>query len=70
MEAIPLRLVLTTKAAIDGMHFASNKSIVGVGSTGVIRGKGLRLVNGVSNVIIQNVHITELISQAGFCICI
>ncbi|KAJ5440200.1 pectin lyase F [Penicillium daleae] len=48
------------KAAIDGMHFASNKSIVGVCSTGVIRGKGLRLVNGVSKVIIQNVHITEL----------
>lgn len=42
------------------MNLASNKSIVGVGSTGVIRGKGLRLVNGVSNVIIQNLHITEL----------
>ncbi|KAI5841127.1 polysaccharide lyase family 1 protein [Morchella snyderi] len=38
----------------------SNKSIVGVGSAGVIRGKGLRVANGETNVIIQNVHITEL----------
>ncbi|KAJ5390958.1 uncharacterized protein N7496_002026 [Penicillium cataractarum] len=51
------------KAAIDGINVASNKSIVGVGSAGVIRGKGLRLVNGVSNVIIQNIHITELNPQ-------
>ncbi|KAJ5141057.1 uncharacterized protein N7443_010972 [Penicillium atrosanguineum] len=51
------------KAAIEGIEVASNKSIVGVGSAGVIRGKGLRLVNGVSNVIIQNIHITELNPQ-------
>ncbi|KAF7875174.1 hypothetical protein EAF04_002346 [Stromatinia cepivora] len=37
----------------------SNKSIVGVGSAGVIVGRGLNLKN-VSNVIIQNVHITNL----------
>lgn len=35
-----------------------NKSIVGVGDKGVIRGKGIRLVNDISNVIIQNVHFT------------
>jgi pectate lyase len=40
-----------------------NKSIVGVGSAGVIRGKGLRLLNGVSSVIIQSIHITELNPQ-------
>jgi pectate lyase len=51
------------KAAIEGINVASNKSIVGVGSAGVIRGKGLRLVNSVSNVIIQNIHITELNPQ-------
>jgi pectate lyase len=51
------------KAAIEGIDVASNKSIVGVGSSGVIRGKGLRLRNGVSNVIIQNIHITELNPQ-------
>ncbi|SPO05251.1 probable Probable pectin lyase F-1 [Cephalotrichum gorgonifer] len=38
----------------------SNKSLVGVGSKGILRGKGLRLVGGVSNIIIQNIHITEL----------
>ncbi|KAJ5644443.1 hypothetical protein N7507_010454 [Penicillium longicatenatum] len=51
------------KAAIEGINVASNKSIVGVGSAGVIRGKGLRMENGVSNVIIQNIHITELNPQ-------
>jgi pectate lyase len=40
------------------LKVASNKSIVGVGTKGVIRGKGLRLTGGVSNVIIQNIHIT------------
>lgn len=51
------------KAALDGIAVGSNKSIVGVGSAGVIRGKGLRLANGAKNVIIQNVHITELNPQ-------
>lgn len=41
----------------------SNKSIVGVGSKGVIVGKGLRIRGGNSNVIIQNVHITNLNPQ-------
>lgn len=40
------------------LKVASNKSIVGVGTRGVIRGKGLRLNGGVSNVIIQNIHFT------------
>ncbi|KAJ5591387.1 hypothetical protein N7450_005359 [Penicillium hetheringtonii] len=51
------------KAPIEGIDVASNKSIVGVGSSGVIRGKGLRVRNGASNVIIQNIHITELNPQ-------
>ncbi|KAI9931410.1 hypothetical protein ASPWEDRAFT_103940 [Aspergillus wentii DTO 134E9] len=51
------------KAGIESLEVASHKSIVGVGSKGVIRGKGLRLVNGVSNIIIQNIHITELNPQ-------
>ncbi|KAF4965139.1 hypothetical protein FSARC_7006 [Fusarium sarcochroum] len=41
----------------------SNKSLVGVGTKGVIRGKGLRLRGGVSNIIIQNIHFTELNPQ-------
>jgi pectin lyase len=51
------------KAGLEGLTVASNKSIVGVGSAGVIRGKGLQMKNGVSNVIIQNIHITELNPQ-------
>ncbi|KAL3456586.1 pectin lyase fold/virulence factor [Aspergillus heterothallicus] len=42
------------------LDVGSNKSIVGVGSRGVLRGKGLRVRGGASNVIIQNIHITEL----------
>lgn len=39
---------------------ASNKIIVGLGAKGFIRGSGLRLVNGASNVIIQNIHLTDI----------
>lgn len=51
------------KAAIESITVGSNKSIVGVGSDGVIRGKGLRMTSGATNVIIQNIHITELNPQ-------
>lgn len=45
------------KSAID---LGSDKSIVGVGEAGIIAGKGFRLRGGVSNVIIQNIHFTDL----------
>ncbi|EGZ13490.1 flavodoxin/amb allergen/pectate lyase [Phytophthora sojae] len=45
-------------AAITPMTVTSNKTLGGIGTTGVIMGKGLWL-NG-DNIIIQNVHITEL----------
>ena len=51
------------KAGVAGIRVASNKSLVGVGNKGVIKGKGLRLSNGVSNVIVRNIHITELNPQ-------
>ncbi|KAL1608566.1 hypothetical protein SLS60_003510 [Paraconiothyrium brasiliense] len=51
------------KAGISGLTVGSNKSIIGVGSKGVLRGKGLRIANGAKNVIIQNIHITELNPQ-------
>lgn len=50
-------------AGLAGMEVASDKSIVGVGSEGVLKGKGLRLVNGAENIIIQNIHITNLNPQ-------
>lgn len=51
------------KAAMTALKVGSNKSIVGVGNKGVIKGVGLRLSGGVSNVIIQNIHITQLNPQ-------
>lgn len=46
-------------AGTKPMKVGSNKSLVGVGSEGVISGKGLTL-NGASNVIIQNIHFTNI----------
>lgn len=48
------------KAAVTPIDVAPNKSLIGIGTSGVIRGKGLRIANGSKNVIIQNIHITEL----------
>lgn len=56
----PKVTVTYDKAATLGINVKSNKSIVGIGSKGIIKGKGLRLVSGVKNIIIQNVHITNL----------
>ncbi|KAF3046549.1 hypothetical protein E8E12_010789 [Didymella heteroderae] len=50
-------------AGVSGINVGSNKSIIGMGSKGIIRGKGLRMANGVKNVIIQNIHITDLNPQ-------
>ncbi|KAF2086292.1 polysaccharide lyase family 1 protein [Saccharata proteae CBS 121410] len=62
-SSYPTVSVTYDNAAIEGINVGSNKSLVGVGDAGVLKGKGLRLVNGASNVIIQNIHITELNPQ-------
>ncbi|KAM0323891.1 hypothetical protein ACHAQA_008472 [Verticillium albo-atrum] len=51
------------KAALNPIIVKSNKSIVGQGSKGIIKGKGLRITGGAKNIIIQNVHITGLNPQ-------
>ncbi|KAF4126195.1 pectin lyase [Geosmithia morbida] len=51
------------EAGLNPIEVASDKSIIGVGSSGIIEGKGLRLANGVKNVIIQNIHVTNLNPQ-------
>lgn len=48
------------KAAWNAIKVQSNKSLVGQGSAGVIKGKGVYMANGVKNIIIQNVHFTEI----------
>jgi pectin lyase len=40
-------------AGVLGITVKSNKSLLGSGSSGVIKGKGLRVVSGASNIIIQ-----------------
>lgn len=55
---------LTYDAASDlGITIASDKTLVGEGSNAGIKGKGLRMVSGVSNIIIQNIAITDLNPQ-------
>lgn len=48
------------KAGVLGMTVGSNKSLIGQGSKGVIKGKGIRIVGGAKNIIIQNVRFTEI----------
>jgi pectin lyase len=43
----------SNKAGVLGITVNSNKSIVGQGTAGVIKGRGLRIVSGAKNVIIQ-----------------
>ncbi|KAF7958151.1 hypothetical protein EAE96_003713 [Botrytis aclada] len=47
-------------AGVLGISVASDKTLIGEGSTGIIRGKGLRMVSGASNIIIQNIKIEEI----------
>ncbi|KAK6068131.1 pectin lyase [Seiridium cupressi] len=56
----PKASVSYNNAALLGITVGSNKSLIGSGTAGVIKGKGLRIVSGATNVIIQNIHITEL----------
>nr|XP_036587946.1 Pectin lyase 2 [Colletotrichum truncatum]KAF6799087.1 Pectin lyase 2 [Colletotrichum truncatum] len=51
------------KAAQYPMIVGSNKSIIGQSNKGVIKGKGFRITNKASNIIIQNIHITNLNPQ-------
>jgi pectin lyase len=43
-----------------GMTIGSNKSLIGQGSKGVIKGKGVRIVSNAKNIIIQNVRFTDI----------
>ncbi|KAJ4258028.1 hypothetical protein NW762_008166 [Fusarium torreyae] len=51
------------KAGLNPINVNGDKSIVGIGNKGVIKGKGLKIVTGAKNIIIQNIHITELNPQ-------
>ncbi|KAJ5107330.1 hypothetical protein N7456_004005 [Penicillium angulare] len=47
-------------AGILGITVTSDKTLLGSGSAGIIKGKGLRIVSGASNIIIQNIAITDI----------
>ncbi|KAJ5599410.1 hypothetical protein N7450_000477 [Penicillium hetheringtonii] len=46
-----------------GITVSSDKTLIGEGSAGVIKGKGLRIVSGASNIIIQNIAVTDINPQ-------
>ncbi|THV84306.1 putative pectin lyase precursor [Aureobasidium pullulans] len=48
------------KAPTQPIDVASHKTILGVGNKGVIRGKGLRFRGGASNIIVQNIQVSDL----------
>ncbi|KAI8663248.1 Amb-all domain-containing protein [Fusarium keratoplasticum] len=58
----PAAQVTYDKAGTAGINVASDKTIIGVGNKGIIKGKGLRFAN-VKNVIVQNIHVTTLNPQ-------
>lgn len=47
-------------AGTTGIDVGSNKTILGDGDKGAIKGKGLRFRDGVSNIIVQNIQISDL----------
>ncbi|OJJ42895.1 hypothetical protein ASPZODRAFT_75268 [Penicilliopsis zonata CBS 506.65] len=47
-------------AGILGIAVTSDKTILGEGSSGIIKGKGLRIVSGATNVIVQNIAVTDI----------
>ncbi|CAE6466894.1 unnamed protein product [Rhizoctonia solani] len=62
---MPILLQVTAtykKAGTSGIRVKSNKTILGKGTAGWIKGKGLML-SGVSNVIIQNIRISDINPQ-------
>ncbi|KAJ6563917.1 pectin lyase fold/virulence factor [Mycena capillaripes] len=58
-SSLPLSNVQIDTAGIQGINVQSDKTLVGLGTNTKLIGKGLRFV-GVSNIIIQNIEITDL----------
>ncbi|KAL4790498.1 putative pectin lyase D [Aspergillus venezuelensis] len=56
----PQTTITYNTAGMLGITVTSNKSLIGQGSKGAIKGKGIRIVNGASNVIVQNIAITDI----------
>ncbi len=50
-------------AGVDPLLVGSNKTLIGVGNGARLKGKGLTLRGGVSNIVIRNIEITDLNPQ-------
>lgn len=59
----PTATVTYDKAATVPLLVSSDKTVLGIGKGGVIRGKGLRIAGGTNNVILQNLEIMDLNPQ-------
>jgi len=59
----PPAKVTYDKAATNPLMVSSDKTVLGVGRNGVIRGKGFRMAGGTNNVILQNLEIRDLNPQ-------
>ncbi|KAL4901548.1 putative pectin lyase D [Aspergillus multicolor] len=59
----PQTTITYDAAGMLGITVKSNKSLIGQGSKGAIKGKGIRIVNGAQNVIVQNIAITDINPQ-------
>lgn len=62
-SAAPTARVTYDKAGVNPLMVSSDKTVLGVGRNGVIRGKGFRMAGGTNNVIIQNLEIRDLNPQ-------
>lgn len=62
-DAATISSLTYNTAGVLGITVASDKTIIGEGSKGIIKGKGLRIVNGAENVIIQNIQISDINPQ-------
>ena len=50
-------------AGTKPLLIGSNKTLIGVGATATLRGKGVTARGGVSNIVIRNLHITDINAQ-------
>lgn len=57
-KPVPAETVTYNKAAKTPIKVGSNKSIVGIGNKGIIKGKGLSFAG--KNVIVQNIQVSDL----------
>lgn len=59
-DNVPVSSITYDAAGPDALKVGSNKSILGVGGKGVLKGKGLSLAKNAKNVIIQGLEITNI----------